>query len=405
MPRPRRDGQPSAPIRKVKFTAHLIRNLKPEAKAYLVWDVDARGLAVVVQPSGGAAFKFVYGFARRLRWFHIGDARAHALADVRKKAHALRVQVDNGIDPQGIRLAERGRGTFLEIADRYRDEYAKKRNKSWAQADKLVRRFLLKRWGSLPASSITRAEVRAVLAKIEAPILANQVLASASAIFSWAVKQDVLTVNPCSGIERHETKSRERVLSDSEIGLFWEAFERAGSIGTALKLILLLGQRPGEIAYMRREHIIDGWWQMPGEARPEIGWPGTKNGESHRVWLTRQVTALLGAGSGFVLQGMRGQRLHTNLLAAEMKVICAELGVERATAHDLRRSFATRAAEIGIGEDTIDRILGHKKHGIIKTYNRYGYANEDRAAMETVGARILELATGAVAKVVNISRR
>src|SRR5258707_4760637 len=106
MPRPRRDGQPPAPIRKVKFTTHLIRNLKPEAKPYVIWDSLTRGLAIAVQPSGGAAFKFVYGYQRRLRWFHIGDAHAHSLSDARKRARSLRVQVDNGVDPQSIRIAE-----------------------------------------------------------------------------------------------------------------------------------------------------------------------------------------------------------------------------------------------------------------------------------------------------------
>src|SRR5262249_33828198 len=84
-----------------------------------------------------------------------------------------------------------------------------------------------------------------------------------SAIFSWAVKQEVVTVNPCHGIDRHKTTSRERVLADSELRLFWEAFDRAGVAGTALKLILLTGQRPGEVGHMRSEHIVDGWWEMP----------------------------------------------------------------------------------------------------------------------------------------------
>jgi integrase len=348
----------------------------------------------------------VYGYARKLKWYHIGDARAHALADVRKRAHAMRLQVDNNIDPQGIRIAERGRGTFLEVADRYRDEYAKKRNKSWAQADALVRRFLIKRWGSLPASSISRPEVRAVLAKIEAPVLANQVLASASAIFSWALKQELISLNPCLGVEKNHSKSRERVLSSDELPRFWAEFDKVGLVGKALKLILLTGARPGEIVHMRREHIDGNWWEQPGEAKPEIGWPGTKNGLGHRLPLTRQVTALLGEGSsGFVLQGTRGQRLDTKFLAKQMKVICRTLGVERATPHDLRRSWATRAAEIGIGEDVIDRILGHKKHGVIKVYVRHSYANEDRAAMEVIQSHILELATGSVAKVVNLARR
>jgi hypothetical protein len=35
-----------------------------------------------------------------------------------------------------------------------------------------------------------------MMGRIEAPILANQVLASTSAVFGWAVQQEVLPANP-----------------------------------------------------------------------------------------------------------------------------------------------------------------------------------------------------------------
>jgi hypothetical protein len=109
---------------------------------------------------------------------------------------------------------------FAELASRYVEEHAKKKNKSWQQAAKLVRRYLLPTWGDLSTNTITRSEVRAVIGKINGPILGNQVLAAASAIFTWAVKQELLTNNPCRGVERNETVSRERVLSDAEVPLF-----------------------------------------------------------------------------------------------------------------------------------------------------------------------------------------
>ena len=121
--------------------------------------------------------------------------------------------------------------------------------------------------------------------RIDAPIVANQILAAASAIFSWAIRQEILTVNPCKLVDRNPTTDRERVLSDAEVKLLWEKLD------PALKLILLTGQRPGEVAAMQREHIVDGWWQMPG--KPQGDWPGTKNGRDHRVWLSEPAQALI----------------------------------------------------------------------------------------------------------------
>jgi integrase len=71
--------------------------------------------------------------------------------------------------------------------------------------------------------------------------------------------------------------------------------QKACNHGTALKLILLTGQRPGEVSHLREEHIEDGWWTMPGEPVPALSWPGTKNGQTHRIWLPKPAQELLPA--------------------------------------------------------------------------------------------------------------
>src|SRR5262249_20727555 len=295
--------------------------------------------------------------------------------------------------------AERGAGTFADLAERYVELHAKKHNKSWAQADALVRRHLLPRWGKLQAASLTRADGRGMMARIEAPIRANQVLAAASAIFSWGTRQEILTSNPARGVERNETKSRERVLADSEVPKFWTAFDDAGLVASsALKVILLCGQRPGEVAHMRREHIKDGWWEMPGEPVPALGWPGTKNGESHRVWLAEPARAVLAelvdgdATTGFAFAGPRGAQV--NGLDGDMRAICQKLGVERATPHDLRRTFSTKVTGLGFGREALNRVTNHKEGGIASVYDRHQYADENKRVMEAVAAHIIALVEG-----------
>jgi integrase len=75
-------------------------------------------------------------------------------------------------------------------------------------------------------------------------------------------------------------------------------------------MVPALGQRPGEVSHMRFEHIDSGWWEMPGQPVPEPGCPGTKNGQTHRVWLPKPAQTLLAElesdGEGFVLAGPRG---------------------------------------------------------------------------------------------------
>jgi hypothetical protein len=56
------------------------------------------------------------------------------------------------------------------VARRYVEEHARKRNKSWRQADALVAKYLLRGWAKLDIGSIRRADVKAAIAAIAAPV-------------------------------------------------------------------------------------------------------------------------------------------------------------------------------------------------------------------------------------------
>lgn len=380
MSRPRNDGTAAQAPNKRKLTDLFVRNLKPTDRRRVVWDQKQAGLALIVQPTGARAWKYVYRFAGKPRWLTIGNANAIPLADARRLAAKAALRVIEGFDPQAERMAQRGVGTFEELALRYRNTYAKRHNKSWAASAFLIDRFVLPKWGKLAARDIKRADASALLATFDdRPALGNQVLAAISSIFSWAIKQEIVAVNPCRLVDRNKTKARERILSDSELPQFWREFS------PALKLILLTGQRPGEVGHMRREDIVDGWWTLPGE--PTGAWPGTKNGATHSVWLSEPVQALL---DDRFFDGTNHSRLDN-----EMRDICRKLGVTtKVTPHDLRRTFSSKVTALGFGRDAMNRVTNHKDGGISDVYDRHGYADENKKIMETVARAIVTLAEG-----------
>jgi integrase len=387
------------PANKRKLTELYLRSVrgKKHPKPFLVWDTEQKGLALLVQRSGHLSFKVIYSRNRRARWYTIPSSIG--LSDARTLARRVLFQVAEGKDPQSERQAQREVGTFAKLHQRYVTEHAQKRNKSWKQADALVRKHLLPIWGRMAARDIKRTDVKAMMGKIKAPMVANQVLAAASAVFTWGVKMEVLTFNPCHNVDRNKTKSRERVLSDSELPRFWAACDNVDFIaGRALRLILLTGQRPGEVSHMRWEHIEDGWWTMPGKVVSEVGWPGTKNGASHRVWLPKPAQDIIAelnddrAKTGFVLAGARGRPISG--LDAAMRSICAELGIDRATPHDLRRTHGTSITRLGFGRDGMNRIQNHREGGIGDIYDQHRYAKENQTIMETVADHLLDLVSG-----------
>jgi integrase len=385
--------RPKRAPRKQRITELTVKRARPQSKAFLTWDTKAPNLALRTQPSGHKSWVVVYPHHGRSRWLTLGNAASIPLETVRLQAQKTMVKVSEGNDPAADRKAERGAGTFAELADKYLEQHAKKHNKSWKQADALTRRYVLPRWGKLQASSVVRADVKALMARIEAPVLANQVLAATSAIFTWAVKEEILPTNPCKLVARNPVTSRERVLSDSELPLFWKALDDIEPTrAAALRTILLTGQRPGECQSLRREHIVDGWWQMPG--KPVAGiWPGTKNGQSHRVWLPKAVQQLIGDDNapGFVFAGAHGGPI-TGLDAA-MRAICIKLKIEPPVRpHDLRRTHGTTITGLGFSRDAMNRIQNHREGGVTDTYDRHGYADENKRVMESVAAKIMALA-------------
>jgi integrase len=374
-----------------------VADLEAREKKYEVWDDGSRsvrGFCVRVEVSGLKTFYFRYSL-RGLFWYRIGPADMGA--DVaRKEAKKLTGLVANDINPHRERKAKRGGLTFEQLQKRYVEEKAKKHNKSWEQADKLIRARVLPKWGKLPAASITRAEVRQLFASISAPRTANLVKAAISAVFKFGIEQEVIANNPCRDIEDNPTEDRERILFESEVPLFWAACDKVHPVkALALKVVLLTGQRPGEVSHMRREHIRgDGFWTLPGEPVPELGWPGTKNKRTHRVWLTQPVLELIGEGTdGFVFASERGNAfggLHD--VMREVTKLCSF--DPEVTPHDLRRTFASTVTERGHGGEAMDRLLNHHKKGVRATYDRAQKDKLNRPIWEDVAPAITQMVEG-----------
>src|SRR5215469_17496507 len=125
------------PAMKRRLTELFVRKAKGRDSAYLVWDTHQRGLALRVLPTGNRSWVTVYSRFGRPRWLHLGNAGAIGLADARMLAAEAMLAVAKGKDPAAERKAERGAGTFAELAARY-VEHAKSRNKSWRQGARLV---------------------------------------------------------------------------------------------------------------------------------------------------------------------------------------------------------------------------------------------------------------------------
>ena len=94
------------------------------------------------------------------------------------------------------------------------------------------------------------------------PVTANRTRCVLLKMYGWAVDSALLDNNPISGTKKphREGKGKTRILRDDEIRVLWRALDsttRGAGTVAALKTILLLGQRPGEVSGMAVDELHD----------------------------------------------------------------------------------------------------------------------------------------------------
>jgi integrase len=383
--------------KRIHFTEDRVRKLAvPKTGVEYTYDEEVRRLAVAVYPSGRKVWKFVYTLRGKARFITIDSASDMTVVAARNKGHQFGAAISEGRDPQRERIEHKRSATFGELVERY---FKETNLKSHAQTKYLLTKYVPKNFNEMLAGDITRADVRAVVnpLALRTPANARQTLAAISAVFGWAVGEaEVLSANPCWKIKRAKPSERSRVLAISELPQFWEAWGDYGITGVALKVLLITGQRPGEVAAMHRTHLVDGWWEMPGEQQGQ--WPGTKNARVHRIFLPQAVRELIAAVpknniSPELVFDPYPNRLTARMQAA-MREISAALGVERATPHDLRRTHGTTLTRmLGFGgRHALNVIQNHITKEVASVYDRYSYGPEVQRVMELVAAELLRVA-------------
>jgi hypothetical protein len=176
------------------------------------------------------------------------------------QAQEKRVEVAGGGDPQTARKAKRAASTltFNALADDYLERYAKAHKRSWANDALYLRAHVRPTWAEKPAGRITRADAAALLDRIarSAPTSANRTQSILSRLFNWAIESGLLESNPLSRMpKRAREHAKDRVISSDEIRVLWGALDGDTSVMAALRLLLLSGLRPGEIAGLKVDEL------------------------------------------------------------------------------------------------------------------------------------------------------
>ena len=403
------------------LTATAVRKLRPGSIRREIPDAGARGLILVIQPSGvkswamrfrrpdGRHAKLTLGRADLIGKEIEGGpvlggpltlpAARQLAADIHRQRAMGRDVVADAKSAKLHRI-DVERRLFPAAARDYVQQYAQPNVKSWQSiagvlglaGDDIIKGGLAERWGNRAVAEITGDDIwllieearqhgipgRAVRCRGASEARAREMAGALSQLFGWLLRKRRITINPTAGLERPAPPAaRHRVFnvdaaarSADELRWFWTACGTVNEpFASFCKMLLLTGARRAEVAGLTRDELSDdlATWTLPG-AR-------TKNGRPHVIPLPAMAREILGplleapptGGAGYVftttgrtpVSGF--SKLKPQLDRAMLAAARAE-GVETIAPwrlHDLRRSAATGMAELGVQPHIVEAVLNH----------------------------------------------
>lgn len=367
-----------------RLTDISVKGLKaPQTGQLTYWDESVPGFGVRVSQGGSKTFILMHG-AKRQRTT-IGRYPVISLSDARTAAK--RILAERTLTkhlPPSISFEDALTQFFTSHCDQ------KNRQRTAQETKRLLNRHFKPAWGRQRLADISRHSVAEIVdGLLETPSLANHAFTAVHTFFRWATRRGYLAHSPTEGMQLPtRPKTRERVLRNEELVALWEAADRCGTFGQIIRLLILTGQRRGEVGALRAEFINSD--ETTILLPPSL----TKNHRQHLFpygKISADIFATLPKkGLLFPARGTKQERSFNGWSKGKQALDKEVAGEERKNAlepwtlHDLRRTFATKLAELRIAPHVIERMLNHKSgtiSGVAAIYNRFQYIDEMRGAV------------------------
>jgi integrase len=304
-----------------------------------------------------------------------------------------------GTDPAAEKQAKRDALTVAELCQRYLADAdagrvlvrgGRPKKAGTLEGDRgRIEGHIIPLLGRLPAAAVTKSDVERFMHAVAAGEtqreaktkprgvsrvrggrgVATRTIGLLGAIFSYAVDHHMRADNPAHRIRKYAENKRERRLSDAEYAAFGERLRQAeGTIWpqalACARFLALTGWRTGEALTLR--------WCDIDLARRTATLPDTKTGRSVRGLSRAACDVLCGLGRGadgaLVFPATRGNGLMVGFKKMLRRLVATAGLPEDVTAHVLRHSFASLAADLGYSEPTIAALVGHKGRTITSRY-------------------------------------
>jgi integrase len=413
---------------RIRLTDAKLRNLPPaeKGKRTKIWDELVRELVCIVSEKGTKSLMVsakVPGGKRAVRRL-IGHHGSVLIDQARTEAREHLATIRKGLDPKVERertvrrTAQEKALPFRLVVEEWLEAHASKLRRA-KEYRRVVAKELMPYWADRLVCDIGRDDVVRRISEVgrRAPYVGWSVFGVIRSFFSWAVAGPYgLTISPVEQPPRIRPakilgprKARTRELSDLELRAYVKAcHDFKGPYGSFFLGLLYCAQRLRELA--------DADWsefELEG-SEPTFIVPASraKNGIETRVPMSRQFVKVMRSlpryksgtrcftcsfgKTSINSMGWATVRLKA-LMLDHMRAEKPDAALPAFGLHDLRRTARSRAAMLGVSYECGERMLGHLVGSAVhRTYNRYGYEKELRAAFQMWADHVDEVASGGV---------
>lgn len=425
-----------------KLTKKHIDAVLPQAKAFIVYDTELKGFGLRVAPSGAKTWQVEYrpypgGRDVAKRRMALGTTTALTPEEARRKARDILSSAAKGGDPARERVAKRREMKIAALIDLYEAEgcYVQRGIRQGQAMKPQTKAFTLARLrnhvvallGTRRVTEVTAADVERMVRDITVGKTAKdekvahrrriivrggegaarKVARDLSAVFSFAVRQKIVTANPCEIAAIRKTDNRRsRYLSLEEVKRLGHALEALQAQGVNPKALNIT--RLWALTGCRRDEIAALKWREIDAEHGCLKLEETKTGASIRP-LASSALALLAsiqpqAGSDYVFPATTGKGHYQGTKRIWSKVIkLADLpGV---TPHTLRHTLGSAAVSTGETLAMTGAILGHSNHRSTAIYAHIQRDPAVQAADRAVGPIAAALTGKEAAEVTRLVER
>lgn len=356
-----------------------------------------KGLSVKITGTGAASFILRFQYEGKAANLKLGDFPQTSIKEAEATAEKCQSWLAAGVDPRiMLRLespaAAAGRFTVRDMVELWLTR-CRRKDKDTPQL--VMERHIFPHVGDLPVDSV---EVRHWIGVLDAvahgthtgrpaPAQARELLSMLKTAQSTARLLQRCTSRALDDIpgsfiaEPGEAGTRTLTADEITSLLKWTTAGRAPDYYRPLvRLLLVFGARTVELRLSNvREWDLKGLtWTVP----PENSKTGVEIIRPIPAAAVPLVTRLLElakrTGSPLLLREEKTE----SAVSKYCRLIWQKLGHESAwSAHDLRRTFRTRLADLGVAPWVAEALLGHAVKVIEGTYNRAQMMNEKRQAL------------------------